>query len=582
MEGEGAELNGRRKERLTHAVAALLLLVLVIQCALSMRVKSPTVDEFVHLPVGYSLLRHRDFLTDPINPPLMRVWAALPLLAHPPKWSFPDDAVRSQFWQGAYQFMWENEKDYHSLFLRARWMIVILSVLLGFYVYRWASLLHGPRCGLAALFLYSLSPNIVAHSRLVTADLGGACFMFLTVFHFWRWRRTRTWCRLLLWGFFLGISFLSKLTAVLLPAVLIVLLVVDGWNEIRNLERRDRNRLLLMLAVAALTAIFVLNAGYCFRGTFRLLGSYTFRSGTMSQFQALMPGFLPGLLPEGFLMGIDHALRHGGDLPEGSFYLLGELSSTGWWYYFLIAWLVKVPIPVTAGLLIVLAWHCRPKERASPRHCSSGDGLFLLIPAAGFFLFLSTVSSLNIGFRHVLVVLPFAFVAVSRLALAVNANRKGLSACFAAGGLWYVASALTIFPDHLAYFNEFAGGPDGGARCLVDSNLDWGQDLVQLRRYLEARGNPKIKLGYFGRVDPRVYGISYEPLSGRPTSGLVVVSVTFLQGRPYLFPVPLEKQAYRVAPAGYFSWLQDYEPVGRVGHTLYIYEIPEEQAAALR
>src|SRR5439155_5938092 len=94
----------------------------------------------------------------------------------------------------------------------------------------------------------------------------------------------------------------------------------------------------------------------------------------------------------------------------------------------------------------------------------------------------------------------------------------------------------------LSYFNELVGGPREGWRWLVDSNLDWGQDMKRLARYLAARGEPPVKLAYFGLGDPSRYGIRCEMVIssvavGEPaelTGGTYVVSATQLVGA--MFP----------------------------------------------
>ena len=96
---------------------------------------------------------------------------------------------------------------------------------------------------------------------------------------------------------------------------------------------------------------------------------------------------------------------------------------------------------------------------------------------------------------------------------------------------------------------------------------------MQLKNYLDRRENPGIKLGYFGRTDPRVYGIEFERLTDKAQTGLIVLSMTFFQGRPYLYPVPDESKAYEFAPADHFAWVRKHEPVEKVGHTLLVFEI---------
>lgn len=565
-------LNEHNQARLTLAACFLLLACFALQCIFSMRVKSPTVDEFVHLPVGYSLLVDGDFLTDPINPPFMRMWAALPLLVNPPRWSTPVDEMRQRFWLGAYRFMRENRERYHSMFLSGRCMVLILGLVLGWYVFYWTKCLYGSKCALGALFIYTLSPNLLAHTRLITADFGGACFIFLTLFHFWRWRRTDNMKHLCAGALFFGLALLSKLTGIFLTPILVLLFVLDARNELKSYQRKDVRRLCGRIGVFAAVSLAVVHAGYGFQGILPLLGDLPFQSSLLEGVKRALPGFMPVPLPEGFILGIDHALRHDADLPTGSFFLLGELSSLGWWYYFIVAFLVKVPVTIQAFGIAALI--LKLKERGKQPIC---DELFLALPAASFFVLISAFTSLNIGFRHILMILPMVIVLGARVFRFLFSEEKLGAACVATGCLWLLITTIRIFPNHLTYFNELAGGPEGGQRILSDSNLDWGQDLMQLKNYLDRRENPGIKLGYFGRTDPRVYGIEFERLTDKAQTGLIVLSMTFFQGRPYLYPVPDESKAYEFAPADHFAWLRKHEPVEKVGHTLLVFEIKENK-----
>ncbi|MBM3278014.1 MAG: hypothetical protein FJY95_08025 [Candidatus Handelsmanbacteria bacterium] len=137
---------------------------------------------------------------------------------------------------------------------------------------------------------------------------------------------------------------------------------------------------------------------------------------------------------------------------------------------------------------------------------------------------------------------------------------------------------LRHHPDHLAFFNELVGGPDQRYHYLVDSNLDWGQDLKGLKEYLDERGIGRVKLSYFGTVDPALYGLEYEwlpsfhlpaPLGARavlPTTGTIAISATNLV-RVYLDGYGRGK--------GLLNWLLAYEPVARIGHSIFGYGIQE-------
>jgi hypothetical protein len=136
---------------------------------------------------------------------------------------------------------------------------------------------------------------------------------------------------------------------------------------------------------------------------------------------------------------------------------------------------------------------------------------------------------------------------------------------------WFAWSSVSIAPRYLEYFNELAGGPENGHRWLIDSNLDWGQDLLRLRAYMKAHRLRKVNLAYFGRVDPRVYDIQFTPLVKGESHGISVVSASFLMGRPYWIwfaPSDLEW-----AHQGAYTWLQGEKPIARVG-SMFVFDLP--------
>ncbi len=246
-------------------------------------------------------------------------------------------------------------------------------------------------------------------------------------------------------------------------------------------------------------------------------------------------------------------------------FLLGQISKGGWWYYFPIAFLVKTPLP----LLILLGL-------AIARGRFSRDESYLAL-AAGVYLAAAMVQALNIGVRHILPIYPLVIILAARtvgLPWPKTQQRWG-NAAVAALLVWMVVETIAYSPQYLPYFNELVGGPVGGRRVLVDSNLDWGQDLHRLTAW--QREHPEAKplhLAYFGAADPRQYGVSAEPLPGWcrlwpdktlsseeraqlsvPRKGWIAVSVNCLTFQPR------------------YRWLNSYQPVGRAGHSILIYHI---------
>ena len=274
-----------------------------------------------------------------------------------------------------------------------------------------------------------------------------------------------------------------------------------------------------------------------------------------------------GFQPQELARGVAEQLALVSSGREPSF-LNGEVSHEGWWYYYLYALLMKLPVPM---LLLLLARTLLPRAGAE---AGRRDAAFLLTPPAVFLTSFSLAGSVNNGLRYVLPILPFLFVWVGGLAQARAWRRPGARAPLAAalGALlaWYAAASAAIHPHPLAYFNELVGGPRNGHRHLLDSNLDWGQDLPGLARYQAEHGLGPIKLCYFGSADPGQHGVAYQPLPGC-TGGpgrlpaheiapgdLVAISAT------HLYPLFVD-----LGPVA--RHFRRQEPLATIGHSIRVY-----------
>lgn len=543
--------------------AALLLVCFVVQASVAARRDSVTIDEFVHLPVGLYSIYTGDFRQDPINPPHTRMIAALGLLSNPPAFN-PE--VGTPHWGMGYQLMQMNAENYHDIFVRGRTMIIALAALVGVLVFVWANALYGAQAALAALFLFAFSPSMLAHGHLVTLDLAGALGFCLTAFATWRWLDRPTWLNAALSGAALAAATLLKLSGFVLVAAVVLLVAVRALGE-RNRDDPTLVRWFALLSVAGLATLFVLNAGYAFDGTFALLSSAKLDpNGTLASLAGSYPWLrLP--LPIPFIDGIDMILNVGKE-QEPSFFLAGTLSSEGWWYYHLAAFAMKTPLVLVVLTVVSFgAWvtGVAPGKRV---YC-------LFVPVALLFLSNSLFNSLQIGVRHVLSVYPLLFIAASpwivRGVRAYASQRRRVWAYVTAAALlWYAGGTLVVGPRYLQYFNELAGGASGGHEMLVDSNIDWGQDLIRLSEYMDDEGIDRINLTYFGRVHPSVYGVSFIPLEDQSAHGKTAISASFLMGRPYFW--------YKRGRMGWvkhntYTWLQTHEPIARAG-SMFIYDLP--------
>lgn len=555
-------------------VACALLAGLVVQASIAARRDSVTIDEFVHLPVGLQALYSGDLATDPINPPWARIIAALPLLLNPPAFA---PAPETSHWGLGYELMQRNPENYHAIFIRARSAMILLASLLGILVFAWASELYGWAAGLAALWMFCFSPNVLAHGHLVTLDISGALGFVATAYATWRLLERPVFPRAVVVGAALGAATLLKLSGMILAAVVVALVVLAAVRESRS-SRVSVLRWFGLLAAVAATSLFVLNLGYAFDGSLSPLTTVTLDSnGTLAAIAQRWPWLrLP--LPRPFINGVDMVLNVGHD-KEPSFFLAGELSSEGWWYYHIAAFALKTPLPtVVVSLFATLTW-LRGRSQGRRDYC-------VFVPVLAVFGANSLFNSLQIGVRHILPVYPLLFIgsgvylarALSARGSAVTwrsmwrASRSRRVAPVVAGGalVWLASASVAVAPRYLQYFNLWAGGPDNGHHMLIDSNIDWGQDLIRLREYMDREGLEGIYLAYFGRVHPALYKIRFAPLERGRSHGKAAVSATFLMGRPYFW---YRGGRMRWVPANTYTWLQDLKPVARVG-AMFIYDIP--------
>ncbi len=534
---------------------------------------SPTMDEQNHLARGLAFLRTGDPRLSLEHPPLVNSLSALPVLTLPdirlptdhPSWNQP------QGWYAfAEQLLWHYNHDVTRMIFLARLPIVFLTLGLALVGFHFARHLWGKTAAPIAFILILFDPNIMAHGRYSTTDIGGTVFVLLAAFFLWRcwqepgWR----WASVLTAAFGLGLAFGSKLSTlgfVPIFALLALLPLYRGQWAIQNALQR-----LLKFITAGLLSILVVWAIFGFQwGPFAFQGEpftgLNGRSGPMPTFWA----------------GIEQIISlSGGGRPT---FLLGQFSAEGFPAYFPIAFLVKTPLPtilLLSAALVVLLRKTSTRKRA----------MFLFIPPLLYFL-LSMQSALNIGYRHLLPMLPFIYILIGGLLglvivdeikvgnyeLPITKKVISVSPIF-----FLVVINLWIYPNYLSYFNLVAGGPVKGGDILIDSNIDWGQDLFRLQDWMAENGVGQVKLSWFGTADPAYYNLSYEPLPGLPRHfnlwweepfdpddpppGVYAISIS------NLWELPLEEKVV-------FPWFRAREPNDRVGYSILIYRVSENGQA---
>ena len=561
-------LRGIEKPSVFWAVTLLLLGVMGALLFTSSVQETNTWDEPAHLAAGYVYLRTGNFWYDQVHAPLARMLLALPLLAVNPRLPLEDDSWRTYDIHAFSKiFLYRNRVRPDTLLLLGRLSAMALTLVLGLVLAVWTRKHFGPGAALFALFLYALDPNIIAHGRYTTTDLIAGLFIFLSCIGWARFLETKRWLDLAGAGVVLGLALASKHSAVFLLGLLPLLSLIR-WRQ--DPGRLPLRRLAVSLVVVAGLALTVVAAVYWpvsvkvfIAGEGRPLSQEVDPTTAVGRaFQRA--GDMLHLPNHPYLMGYYWLARAN---EQGfSSYLLGEHSRKGWWYFFPVVFAVKTPTALLLGLAFSIAVAGWRLIRRSPRRSLRETPFCRIVaalPAAVYFL-LSMTSDINMGWRHLLPVYPFLFVLVS----AVLARKSAVPVLLLLAGLQVYENAR-VYPHYLAFFNSLAGGSENGPRYLVDSNLDWGQDVKKLKVYMDRNGIDEVCLAYFGTADVDYYGIRHRDLprtsdkEGRKNVNCVaVISATLLQD---VYTAP-----------GSYEWLRQLEPIERIGYSIYVYDLRKD------
>lgn len=551
-------------------IIGLMLLFQFCLGAYSAQKLTVTHDEYWHLPVGLLSWETGKFDYDRLNPPLIRTWSALPLLLTSAQTGEPDYSSDPADYGDA--FLEANPEQYHHYYVLGRYSILLLSVATGILLAVWARELFGVSAACLAVFLWSMSPNILANAALGTQDLAIAGFFLATVYCGWKFAQNVSWKWALITGGVLGLAQLAKFTAILLVPLLIIQWFLLRFKNIEIKEILPQKSILLRWGGLLLMSCFVLNAGYLFQGTFQPISDYQFQSSELIKLNQL-PTLLqkiPLPIPRDYLMGFD--LQRFIMQQSHPTYLDVEWELHGFRTYYLYALLYKLPHAIQFLLLLaIFQWF---KQRNQTSRMSFRTLGMLLIPVM-LLILIASFSNNQLGLRYILPVFPFLFLLIAPLAEQLDFEKRKVFSYLILVATLAVPLSLRFAPDHLAYFNELSGGPVDGDLHLVDSNLDWGQDLYRLQDYLKENPTDDLKFAYFGTIPPSKLGVKYDlPPEFRPAPGIYAISASILQGRPY----SVRKQdgsRHNVAhdALGYFRF---FEPKAQLGYSINVYELTPE------
>ena len=556
--------------------APLLALVAVIALACGLAASTWSVfghtwDEPEHLAAGLDLIDRGHYDYDIQHPPLARLAIALgPYLAgarsrgRPPPDGKPEGTA-----------ILYTEGHYGLYLSLARAGALPFLALLIAMTYVFARGFMGAGGALLAAALVATNPVVLGHGALATLDVPAAATCLLALHAMQRWLRIGR-VRDALWlGIAVGIAVATKLSAIPFVGLgALALAALASW-EGKPAEAATRSATWVgEIALAGICTAAFLTLAYGGRFMYltdaahhynEALGYLFGYSGPVHDAAYAVGARLP--VPEAFQLivgGIEAlSVHNGGGHPS---YLLGEVRNSGWWYFYIVALAVKTPLPLLLLGLPGLAILARDGLRNRAAAPLAMPVLFVLLLG-----FCSLYSHINIGVRHVLVLYPLlavaAAVTVTRLwtwsgRQTSAALRHGTAAALALVLAWQATIVVTSWPDYLAYFNGLVAEP---RTVLIDSDLDWGQDLKRLTQRLAALKVPSVSLAYRGTANLDRENLPPHVLlpPGVHATGWIAVSALARAQAPHEF-----------------DWLDAYRPRERVGKSIDLYFIPPPSPAS--
>jgi hypothetical protein len=506
-------------------LAALCLVILAtVAVASTARTFSGTVDEPAHIAAGMQWLTTSRYDYDLQHPPLGRIAAAIGPYARGARGA----GTPAIYDEGA--AILGAGQHYVDTLASARYGELPFFLVLALVVWLWARRLCGDAGAAVAAVLLVANPNVLAHAGLATTDIAAAAMTTLALFAATWWIDRPNWARTAALGVAVGLAVASRLSAIAFVGG-----PLAACYALRTWATRSA-RLDASLSIAnSLARVIVVPIG-----------------------ALLTVWIVYGFAWQPFAAGVERFVLHGGS--GHPTFLLGMPSNRGWWYYFPVALLVKTPLPLL--LAVILGAGGVATNLRERRDWAAAVPLVSAITM----LAISLVVRVDLGVRLILPVYPLLAIAGAQGVMYLLERHASMAATVAAAAILAgsIVVAVRSYPDHLSYFNALAG--DHPEHILVDSNLDWGQDLYRLRDTIVARGiQDTVRVAYFGTAALPAAGVPHARELGlhERATGWIAASETYLAGE-------WVGRAY--------MWLLAYEPVARIGPSMRLWYIPPESA----
>lgn len=538
---------------------------------------SGIVDEIAHIPAGYSYDKYMDYRMNPEHPPLAKALAGLPLAFQSGVKGIKDDWSWDGInqWEAGWYMLYEAGNDPAHILLWSRLPMMLLMLGLGLLIYKWAAELFGRKVGLVLLLLYALYPDVIAHGRLVTTDVAAAFGFVLGSYYFDRAIRKKTTKATVFAGIAFGIAQLLKFSSFLLFGVFLALVLVRAVLDRKEkgfwLELWANFKIYFWTCLVSIGVVWLVYLPFVWKTPPSIEHEVITRNLTEDPKTLALRNLLHGMEGNPVTRAIGHyllgvALVFARVAGGNATFALGHLSDKSISWFFPFAWLVKTPITIiilSVWSVIGIIWSKFWKSKEKFWILS-----VFLMPWLVYWA-ITMKGSLNIGIRHLMPTVPFVLLIIGYfLHLLFSSKNKIPKYVVAILVLFMAYSTLSYFPNYIGYFNE-AVPRDQRYNYLVDSSLDWGQDLLRLKKYVDDNDIKQIKVDYFGGSVPSYYMPQQIPWhsSYGPTTGWMAISATFYQSSK-LYGEKEGKWSY--------GWLDAYKPEAQIGGSILVFHITSQ------
>jgi hypothetical protein len=555
-------------------LCAGLLTIMGVQMLAAISRKTITVDETIHIPAGYYHLVTGDFQINNEHPPLVKMWAALPLLliqpAEPPAIAGADENYKNRTWSFHQRFWEMNRARFDTISFWPRVMMIVLTLALGTLIFFYARKLFGATAAVFAVALFSLEPTVLAHGRVVHTDVPAALAYLLFFIALHRYWEARTIRRAVVLGVISGFALLTKFSLLLIVPVLVAGTI---FLLIRAARKSEPKAPVLLHAVLVLVIVFLsLNLAYRFQHPALVPSDVAWVQAKSAPHVAaitLTIGALSKIVPTYYLFGIYNVGIHNQYGHPAS--LLGMHSDMGWWYYFPAAFALKTTLPFLLLSIAAVGW-------ALGKLLVKREKIFLFLLAPfGLYAALAMSSHLDIGIRYFLPAYPFLFILGGVLLARISALRvKPLGVAVVALLLAaMVFEAARTFPDYMPYMNQLASRHPHWW-YLSDSNVEWGDDVGELAAYLKARGETRVRAALSGGPITLIqYNIEYVDLlpANRGVDAdarYTAIGAAFLNGSVVAVDERIPGRRPDEA-MNYFAAYRERKPEAVFGNSIYLF-----------